>query len=113
MLKTLSVIALALLVSACASTPAAVETRWKTITVTKRGPCPAPTVYEKLKASRPTPLRNQAKPASAVERGARTSAQLGLYEAEGKWADQVQSALDRCQVEGSETESAEGVAEAP
>lgn len=94
----LALVVLALPVAGCAHVAPVVETKYKTITVTKRGPCPDSSVYNRLKASRPTPLRRQAKPASGVERTARTAAQLGLYEREGGWADQVGSALDRCQV---------------
>lgn len=104
----------ALALSACggrAAVPA--ETRYKTITVTKRGPCPSPASYARLKAGRPTALRNQARPRTGVERTARTSAQLGLYEREGGWADQVSSALDRCQAEGVESDEQEGVADKP
>lgn len=107
------VIAVASLLGACASTPAPVETRWRTVTVTKRGPCPDRATYERLRASRPTPLRNQARPRTGVERTARTAAQLGLYEGSGRWADQVQAVLDRCQSEGTESEESEGVADQP
>lgn len=111
-LPLISVIALVLL-AGCNRPGVAVETRWKTVTVTVRGPCPDRETYARLKASRPTPLRNQARPKTGVERGARTSAQLGLYEAEGKWADQVSAALDRCQVAGETRTEAEGVADEP
>lgn len=107
------VIAVASLLGACASTPAPVETRWRTVTVTKRGPCPDRATYERLRASRPTPLRNQARPRTGVERTARTAAQLGLYEGSGRWADQVQAVLDRCQAEGAEREESEGLADQP
>lgn len=103
----------ALVVSACAHTAPVVETKYKTITVTKRGPCPDRATYNKLKASRPMALRNQARPRTGVERNARQSAQLGLYEREGGWADQVSATLDRCQVEGEESKEAEGVAADP
>lgn len=112
-MKMLFALTLATLLGGCGSTVAPVETRWKTVTVTKRGPCPDKASYAKLKASRPVPLRAQARPRSGPEKVARTAAQLGLYEAEGKWADQVQAVLDRCQVEGSESETAEGVASDP
>lgn len=108
-----SVIAMASTVAGCATTPAPVETRWRTVTVTKRGPCPDRATYERLRASRPTPLRNQARPRTGVERTARTAAQLGLYEGSGRWADQVQAVLDRCQAEGTESEESEGVADQP
>lgn len=97
----------------CSTTGSVVETKWRTVTVTKRGPCPEPSVYATLKASRPTPLRQQKRPASGVERNARTQAQLGLYEAEGAWADKVSAALDRCQIESEHTEQQEGKVDAP
>lgn len=104
-MRKLIVIAAAALLAGCGGRAAApVETQFKTITITKRGPCPDPATYAKLKAGRPTPLRNQARPATGVERSARAQAQLGLYEREGGWADQASAALDRCQIEGSETE---------
>lgn len=93
--------------AACKTVAPVTETRYKTITVTKRGPCPDAGTYNRLKAGRPTPLRNQARPRTGVERTARTSAQLGLYEREGGWADQVSAALDRCQI----AEKDEGVAD--
>lgn len=103
-------LAVVALLGACKTTGAVVETRYKTITVTKRGPCPAEPVYARLKASRPTPLRNQARPRTGVERNARVQGQLGLYEGEGGWADQVSAALDRCQLPAEDTEESEGVA---
>lgn len=87
----------------------AVETRYKTITTTVRGPCPDEATYAGIVAARPTPLRKQARPSTPVERTARTSAQLGLFEAAGGWADKVLSILARCQVASESTASAEGV----
>ncbi|HEX8445895.1 MAG TPA: hypothetical protein VF649_04700 [Sphingomonas sp.] len=58
--------------------------------------CPTAAEIRRLRAARPKPLRSQAMPASPAERVARTSAQLGLYEARGAWADQVEEALARC-----------------
>lgn len=101
------------LVAGCKTTGTPVEVKYQTITVTKRGPCPDEKTYARLKASRPTPLRNQAKPASGVARSARAQAQLGLYEREGGWADNVSAVLDRCQVAGTESETHEGVASPP
>lgn len=113
-MRVLALIALALTASACSTTGSSVvETQYKTITVTKRGPCPDEATYNRLIASRPNPLRNQTKPATGVERNARTSAQLGLYEAPGKWADKVSAALDRCQATVEEREENEGVADKP
>ena len=87
----------------------AVETRYKTITTTVRGPCPDEATYAGVVASRPKPLRDQARPSTPVERNARTSAQLGMFEAAGGWADKVLSILARCQVASSS--STEGVAD--
>lgn len=77
----------------------------KTVTVEKpvivhvpvKAPCPSKEEAARLKANRPAPLRNQPMPSTAEERVAQTSAQLGDYEAPGRWGDQVISALDRCQ----------------
>jgi len=112
-MRLIPIALIAFLLAGCATTGTPVETRYKTITVTKRGPCPDRATYERLKASRPNPLRNQARPSSGAERVARTSAQLGMYEGEGRWADQVSAALDRCQVAEEETDTAEGVADSP
>jgi hypothetical protein len=112
-MRLISIAILAALLAGCSTAGVPVETRYKTITVTKRGPCPDRTTYERLRASRPNPLRNQARPTSGAERVARTAAQLGLYEGEGRWADQVQAVLDRCQVAEEETEESEGVADQP
>lgn len=87
------------LVAGCKS-GVVVEERIRTVTVTVRGPCPAPESYTAIKTDRPRPLREQPMPASPEERVGRTSAQLGKYEAEGGWADRAMSALDRCQREG-------------
>jgi hypothetical protein len=59
--------------------------------------CPPKEERERLRKLRPTPLREQPMPATAVERNAKSQAQLGLYEAEGGYADQVDAALNRCQ----------------
>lgn len=77
----------------------------KTITVEKPvitrvevpAPCPDAAERERLRALRPAPLRTQPMPETAVERNAKAMAQLGRYEAEGGYADQVDAALDRCQ----------------
>lgn len=112
-MRLIPIALIAFLLAGCATTGTPVETRYKTITVTKRGPCPDKATYERLKASRPNPLRNQARPNNGAERVARTAAQLGLYEGEGRWADQVQAVLDRCQVAEEDTEESEGVADGP
>ncbi len=110
-MKRIATIALALSLAACKTTAPITQTEYRVVTVTKRGPCPDEGTYNKLKASRPEPLRNQARPSTGVERAARTSAQLGMYEAPGKWADQVSAALDRCQV--ASEDRVEGVADKP
>lgn len=59
--------------------------------------CPSKEERERLRKLKPTPLRDQQMPTSAVERNAQAQAQLGRYEAPGAYADQVEAALDRCQ----------------
>lgn len=66
--------------------------------VEKRIQCPAPEERARLKSERPKPLRDQPMPADEAVRVALSAAQLGKFEAEGAWADQVDTALDRCQV---------------
>lgn len=58
--------------------------------------CPSAADLRRLRAARPKALRTQPMPGSPAERVARTAAQLGLYEARGAWADQVDDALERC-----------------
>jgi hypothetical protein len=41
--------------------------------------CPSQADIQKLRSTRPKPLRDQKMPGSAAERVARTSAQLGRY----------------------------------
>lgn len=65
--------------------------------VEKRVECPSAEERARLKALRPDALRNQPMPTDVVERNAKAQAQLGRYEAEGAYADQVDAALDRCQ----------------
>lgn len=75
------------------------KTEIKTVQVPVRVNCPDAETYRALKGSRPVVLRSQPMPPSAEERVAKGQAQLGRYEAEGGWADQVSAALDRCQAE--------------
>lgn len=110
MKMTIIAAALAITLAGCGN-GVAVETRYKTITTTVRGPCPDEATYAGIVASRPIPLRKQARPSTPVERNARTSAQLGLFEAAGAWADKVLAILARCQVESTQSTSAEGVAD--
>lgn len=109
MKKAIIAAALAAITLAGCGGGVAVETRYKTITTTVRGPCPDEATYAGIVAARPTPLRKQARPSTPVERTARTSAQLGLFEAAGGWADKVLAILARCQVASST--STEGLAD--
>ncbi len=83
----------------CATTARPTEVRIETVKIKVRAACPALAEYAKLKSTRPRPLREQPMPDSMEQRTAKTVAQLGRYEAEGGWADRVEAALDRCQVE--------------
>lgn len=85
-----------LAVAACKTTPTIVEKRVIQY-VEKPVACPSAEERSRLEALRPAPLREQPMPAGVVERLGKALAQLGLYEAEGGYADQVGSALDRCQ----------------
>lgn len=87
----------ALAASGCKTTEYVDRVVVKTVRVEVRAVCPEEEEYQRLKATRPTPLRHQEMPETATERTAKAAAQLGKYEAEGGWADQVESALDRCQ----------------
>jgi hypothetical protein len=98
-LRLIAVIA-ALAVAGCTTTGSAVETRYKESTRVVRGACPDPDTFAVLKAEKPVPLRDQAMPSDPVARSGAVSAQLGLYEAPGKWVDKAWSALSRCQTEG-------------
>lgn len=97
MTKGVMIAALALLLGGCATVARPSEQTTKTLKVQVRAPCPAKAEYDKLKGSRPLPLRSQPMPATKEQRVAQTGAQLGKYEAEGGWGDQVEAALDRCQ----------------
>lgn len=97
--KTLAAVFAAISLTACGP-KVITKTEIKTVQVPVRAPCPDEATYGRLKASRPAPLRTQPMPSSAEERVAKSQAQLGKYEAEGAWADQVAAALDRCQAEG-------------
>lgn len=90
---------LLLLFAGCASRekPRPVEVRAQLVEVSVRAPCPDPAEYERLRSARPAPLASQPMPETARERVAKTTAQLGRYEAQGGWSDQAMAALDRCQ----------------
>lgn len=100
MARTLFLLGAVALLSGCMGSGTPVETKWKTVTVTVRGPCPEEAVYNQIVAEKPKPLREQPMPPTAVERNAKTSAQLGSFEATGGWADKVMSVLARCQATG-------------
>jgi hypothetical protein len=85
------------LLAGCATAPRPIEVQIKTIEVPVRAPCPAPTERARLKTLRPVPLRSAVMPPTVAERVAKAFAQLGLYEAKGAYADQIDAALDRCQ----------------
>jgi len=78
------------------STPATVTPRKTAAPAATVDHCPTSAEIRRLRAARPKPLRTQPMPASPAERVARTSAQLGQYEARGAWADQVEDAFARC-----------------
>lgn len=85
------------LVAGCATKAVPVKTEFQPVYISTPAPCPEKAVGDKLITARPTPLRNQPKPSDASVRSAQSQAQLGKYEAEGGWADQVVAALTRCQ----------------
>lgn len=86
----------ALLLAGCA--PKVITKEHQVITyVEKPIVCPSAEERERLRKLRPAPLRGQPMPPTVVERNAKSQAQLGLYEAEGGYADQVDAALNRCQ----------------
>jgi hypothetical protein len=105
-MRTIIIVAAALL-AGCAGRPVPVATEIKTVVqkVPVRARCPAADVYAALKATRPKPLASQPMPATAQERTARTTAQLGRYEAPGGWGDRAEAALDRCAIEEDLTPS--------
>jgi hypothetical protein len=97
MLKAKFLVCLALaLLTACA--PKVITREVPVITyVPTPTACPPAPERARLKTLRPIQLRKTTMPPTAVERNAKAQAQLGLYEAEGGYADQVDAALDRCQ----------------
>lgn len=96
-MKNVILVAAAMLAGCATTKPRPVEVRSETVEVQVRAPCPDPAERERLRAGRPVRLADQPMPDSARERVAKTSAQLGRYEAPGGWADQVDAVLDRCQ----------------
>lgn len=94
-LVTIALAALAL--SACAHTRTVTVEKTVEVKVAVPAPCPDKAERARLRTLRPVPLRSQPMPPTAVERTGRAIGQLGKYEAEGGYADQVDAALDRCQ----------------
>lgn len=70
-----------------------------TVYVDRPVACPPKPESDRLIAGRPAPLRENVMPKTRVERVAQAEAQLGKYEGEGGWSDQVVAALKRCQVQ--------------
>lgn len=97
MKKLVVIVALAAVLSGCAAKPMAVKTEYEKVYVNVPAPCPETGVAEALLAARPQPLRETERPSDASVRSGKSQAQLGKYEAEGGWADQVVAALNRCQ----------------
>lgn len=97
-MRTLAIMLAALALAGCGETKYITVEKPVITYVEKRVECPSAEERARLKALRPDPLRNQPMPTDVVERNAKTQAQLGRYEAEGAYADQVDAALDRCQV---------------
>lgn len=96
-MKAVVILAAGLALAGCGARGTAVETRIQIERVPVRAKCPDKATYDKLVAEQPRPLAQQPMPASPQERVARTSAQLGKYEAPGGWAAKARAALDRCQ----------------
>jgi hypothetical protein len=89
---------LALLLLAACKQDVSTITKISTVYVDRPAPCPNKTESDRLVTTRPVPLRDQSMPSTRIERTAQATAQLGKYESEGGWGDQVVSALKRCQV---------------
>jgi len=96
--KVIVLLALAGLLAGCGGPGVATETHIQIEKVPVRARCPDKATYDSIKATRPRPLAEQPMPATADERVAKTSAQLGRYEAPGGWGDRAVAALDRCAV---------------
>lgn len=93
---------LPLVLPGCARMPSPrpAEIRTSIVSVAVPAPCPVAVERDRLRALRPPLLAKTPMPPTPIERVARIVAQLGLYEAAGGWADQVDAALDRCQQDG-------------
>jgi hypothetical protein len=96
--KLIALAPLALL-AACGkeAPPAIISERPVPVEIKVRDVCPSKAEYDRLLAMKPKPLREQKPPTDKVEKAGKTSAQLGLYEAEGALVDQIFSALHSCQ----------------
>jgi hypothetical protein len=97
MKKALWILPIVVAISGCATPPVRVQTEYVPTYVNVPSNCPVKAVAEQLIASRPVPLRSQPRPSDASVRSALSQAQLGMYEAEGGWADKVLAALGSCQ----------------
>lgn len=82
---------------ACTSTGVQpVKTVTQIVEVPVRMPCPTKEELARLERSKPTELSETPMPATQVERVARIVAQIGAYEADGGYNDQVNAILQRC-----------------
>lgn len=98
-MKIVAVALLGLILTGCAAKAVPVKMEYQTVYVNVPAPCPETGVAEGLINSRPQPLRGTEKPSDASVRSALSQAQLGKFEAEGGWADQVVAVLKRCQTD--------------
>jgi len=99
-MKAVMMMAVAMMIAGCGRTPPPrpIEVKTQVVEVQVSVACPDPAERTRLRAGRPARLADRPMPATARERVAQTAAQLGRYEAPGGWADQVDAALDRCQL---------------
>lgn len=95
----IGLLAAVVVLSGCTKAAVSTETRVQVVKELVPAPCPDKDVYDRLKRKRPVPLRHQPMPDTPDARVAQQQAQLGRFEAEGGWADKVEAALDRCQLE--------------
>lgn len=96
-MRHLILIAGAALTLAACEHPSAISERPVITYVDRPVQCPSPEERERLRKLKPAPLRDKPMPTDPVARIAQSQAQLGLYEAPGAYADQVEAALNRCQ----------------
>lgn len=102
-MRLLTALAALLALSGCQTDAVVTETKVVRISVPVRAPCPDAETMAKVNAARPLALRDWPAgqvPADEEARQAIERAQLGRYEAPGRWADQAQAVMDRCFIEG-------------